>query len=97
MVDDIVATAGSLCEGALALKEAGAKRIYCAITHGVLSGPAIERIKKSDIDMLFITDTIPQPKEKQIHQIEVLSCAPLLADAITRINNNESVSQLFRD
>lgn len=97
MVDDIVATAGSLCEGAKALKKAGAGKIYCAITHGVLSGPAIDRIKKSDIDKLFITDSIAQPKDKLISKIEVLSCAPLLAEAIKQIYADGSVSQLFRD
>ena len=97
MVDDIIATAGSLCEAAKVLKEQGAKKIYAAITHGVLSGPAIDRIGDSCIDTLFITDTIALPKEKRVKQIEVLTCAPLLAQAITRINENESVSQLFKD
>ncbi len=97
LVDDIIATAGSLCEAAKTLKQKGAKKVYAAITHGVLSGPAIERLEASEIDKLFITDTIALPKEKRIDRIEVLSCAPLLAEAITRINGNESVSQLFRD
>ncbi len=96
MVDDIIATAGSLCEAAKVLKKQGAKKIYAAITHGVLSGPAIERLQDSCIDKLFITDTIQLPKDKQIKQIEVLSCAPLLAQAISRMNSNQSVSQLFR-
>lgn len=97
IVDDIIATAGSLCEGATALKKAGAQKVYAAITHGVLSGPAIERLEKSDIDTLFITNTIQQPAEKRIKKIEIVSVAPLLATAIRRINNNESVSELFRD
>ena len=97
LVDDIIATAGSLCEAAKVLREQGAKKVYAMITHGVLSGPAIERIEKSDIDTLYVTDTIEIPKEKRIKKIEILSCAPLLADAISRINNNESVSQLFRN
>ncbi len=97
LVDDIIATAGSLCEAAKVLRSQGAKKVYAAITHGVLSGPAIERLEESDIDTLFITDTIALPKEKQISKIEVLSCAPLLAQAISRIHKNESVSELFRD
>lgn len=97
IVDDIIATAGSLCEGAAALKKAGAKKVFAAITHGVLSGPAIERLEASYIDKLFITDTIEQPTEKRIKKIQIVSCAPLLAEAIRRINDNESVSQLFKD
>jgi len=97
IVDDVIATAGSLCEAATVLKKGGAKKVYAAITHGVLSGPAIERLEKSEIDKLYITDTIQQPKEKLISKIEVVSCATLLADTISRISDNRSVSQLFKD
>jgi ribose-phosphate pyrophosphokinase len=96
IVDDIIATGGSLCEAAKALRKAGANKIYCAITHGVLSGPAMERIENSDIDTVFITDSIAQPAEKLIEKIEVISVAPLLAEAIQRIQNDQSVSELFR-
>lgn len=95
MVDDIVATAGSLVEAAQALKNAGAKEIYAAVTHPVLSGPAIERIKSSAIKKLIVTDTIPLDAKKRAPQIEALSIAPLLAEAINRIHNEESVSSLF--
>lgn len=95
IVDDIVATAGSLVEAAAALKRQGAKDVYAAITHPVLSGPAIERIKKSDITELAVTNTIPVNKDKHIPKIKVLSIAGLLSEAITRIHTERSVSALF--
>jgi ribose-phosphate pyrophosphokinase len=95
IVDDLVATAGSLVEAASALKKTGAKDIYAAITHPVLSGPAIKRIEASAIKRLFVTDTIPLNNEKGHKKIRVLSIAPLLADAVKRIHNEESVSCLF--
>ena len=95
MVDDMVATAGSLCEAAEALRRAGAKSIYAVATHAILSGPAIERIDKSCIDELCVTNSIPLSKEKQHPKIRVLSVAPLLAEAIRRIHHAESVSGLF--
>jgi len=95
IVDDMVATAGSLVEATEALKKAGAKDIYAAITHPVLSGPAIERIKKSDLKELVVANTIPISKEKTTSKIKVLSIGDLLAEAIKRIHNEESVSSLF--
>jgi ribose-phosphate pyrophosphokinase len=95
IVDDIVATAGSLAEAIEALKNKGAKDVYAAITHPVLSGPAIERLKKSSLRKLFVTDTIPLGKEKLIDKIEVLSVAPLLGEAIKRIHKEVSISVLF--
>ena len=95
IVDDLVATAGSLLQAAQALKKEGAKDIYVAITHPVLSGPAIERIKESPIKKLIVTDTIPVGCEKQIDRIEILSIAPLFAEAIRRIHSEESISALF--
>lgn len=95
IIDDIVATAGSITEAAGALKKAGAKDIYAAITHPVLSGPAIKRIHNSAIKRMFVTDTIPLTKEKKHEKIKVLSIAPLLGEAIKRIHNEESVSSLF--
>jgi len=95
LVDDMVATAGSLVEAVTALKKAGAQDIYAAITHAVLSGPAIDRIKKSDLKELIVANTIPIPKEKEIKKLVVLSIGPLLAEAIRRIHNEESVSSLF--
>ncbi|HDM08727.1 MAG TPA: ribose-phosphate diphosphokinase, partial [Candidatus Omnitrophica bacterium] len=95
IVDDIVATAGSLVEAVQALKNKGAKDVYATITHPVLSGPAIERLKKADIKKLYVTDTIPVPEDKMISKIEVLSVAELLGEAIKRIHREESVSVLF--
>ena len=95
MVDDMVATAGSLTEAASALKKAGAKDIYAAITHPVLCGPAIERLEKSVIKELVVTDTIPIPKDRKIKMIKQLSVAPLLGEALRRIHNEETISALF--
>jgi len=95
IVDDLVATASSLVEAAAALKKQGGKEIYAAITHPILSGPAIKRINDSCIKRLFVTNTIPVENGKRHEKIEVLSIAPLLAEAIKRIHNEESVSCLF--
>ena len=96
LVDDMVSTAGSLVEAVSALKRAGAQDVYAAIVHPVLAGPAIGRIQKSSLKELVVTDTIPIPKEKRIKKIKVLSVAKLLAEAISRIHQNQSVSSLFR-
>jgi len=96
IVDDIVDTAGTLTQGALALADAGARRVYAAITHPVLSGPAIKRLSESPLEKLITTDTIPLRDEAvECGKIEVVSTARLLAEAIRRINNEESVSSLF--
>lgn len=95
LVDDIADTAGSLTKAAKVLKDFGAEDVYACVTHGVLSGPAIERIESSVIEKLIITDTIPLPKGLDIKKIEVVSVAPLIAEAIKRISENRSVSKLF--
>ena len=95
LVDDIVATAGSLVEAAAAVKNAGAKDVYASITHPTLCGPAIERIAASQLKELVVTNTIPIEESKMIDKIKVLSIAPLLANAIKRIHNEESISILF--
>ncbi|MBF0493690.1 MAG: ribose-phosphate pyrophosphokinase [Candidatus Omnitrophica bacterium] len=95
MVDDIVATAGSLAEASAALRKNGAKDIYVAVTHAVLCGPALERLERSEIKEMVVTDTIPLPPEKKISKITQLSVAPLLAEAIKRINLDYSISELF--
>ncbi len=95
MVDDIVATAGSLSQASKALKREGAKDIYAAITHPVLCGPAIERLQDSEIKELVVTDTIPLPEDKKIDMIKQLSVADLLGEAMKRIHKEESVSELF--
>lgn len=95
IVDDMTATAGSLVEAAAAVKKAGAKRIIAAVTHAVLCGPAIDRLKKSVIEELVVTDTIPVSNSKKISKVKVLSIAPLLGEAMRRIHNGKSVSALF--
>lgn len=96
MIDDIVDTAGSLCEGAKALKKLGAKTVLAACSHAVLSKNAVEKINNSDIEKLVITDTIALPPEKQSPKIIVLSMAKSIGDVILRIQSRRSVSQLFR-
>lgn len=93
--DDEVDTAGSISETVEILTKAGVKDIYVGCTHGVLSGPAIERIKHTHIKELVMTNTIPLPKQKQISQIKVLDIAPLFAEAIKRINEATSIGELF--
>jgi ribose-phosphate pyrophosphokinase len=96
IVDDMVDTAGTLCEAARALINAGATSVYAAITHPVLSGPAIKRIAESDLQNLIVTDTIPlRPEAEESTKIKVVSVADQLGEAIRRINNEESVSSLF--
>jgi ribose-phosphate pyrophosphokinase len=97
IVDDIVDTAGTLCQAAAALKDRGASLVVAYITHAVLSGPAIERINSSALDALFVTDTIPlSPQAKACRRITQLSLDRLLAEAIRRVSNEESVSAMFR-
>ncbi|NNL67763.1 MAG: ribose-phosphate pyrophosphokinase [Myxococcales bacterium] len=96
IVDDMVDTAGTLTQGARALAEAGASAVCAAITHPVLSGPAIKRLVESPLEILITTDTIPLRDEaRECGKIEVVSTAQLLGEAIRRINNEESVSSLF--
>ncbi len=95
--DDEIDTAGSMMEAVKALKENGAKEIYAACTHGVLSGPAIDRIKESDLKELVITNTIPLLPEKKCNKIKVVSIAPLFAQAVMRIHMGQGVGELFDD
>ena len=96
ILDDMIDTAGTLTQAAKALKEHGAKSIYACATHGVLSGPAIDRINDSDIEAVVITDTVPLgDKAEKTSKIKVLTVASLLAEAIRRIHEDESVSSLF--
>lgn len=97
IVDDMVATAGSLVEAVDAIKKEGALDVYAAIAHPVLCGPAIERLKKSKLKELIVTDTIPIPKDKELGKIKVLSVAPVLGEAIKRIHCEESISVLFQE
>ena len=93
--DDMISTAGSICGAANVLAERGAKEIYVAATHGVLCGPAIDRMMQAPLGEVVITDSIPLRPEQKLPKIKVLSVAPLLGEAIKRIHRNESVSRLF--
>ena len=95
IVDDIVDTAGSLVEGAKALKEFGAKSVMAAVTHAVLTDPASERIAYSNIKELIVTNTMPLPENCKLDNVTQLSVAPLLGEAIMRIFHEVSVSNLF--
>ncbi len=95
IVDDIIATAGSISEAVGALKKNGAKDIYVAVTHPVLCGPAIERLSKIELKELVVTDTIPVSGDKKMPVMTQLSVASLLGEAIKRIRNEESISALF--
>ncbi len=95
LVDDMVDTAGSLCEASRALEKFGAKAVYACCTHGILTDPALSRIAASNITELVITNTIPLAPNKKHPKIKVLSIAPILAETILRIYNQWSVSQLF--
>ena len=97
LIDDVVDTAGSLTNGAKALLDRGATEIYACASHGVLSGPAIERLEASPIKKLVITDTIPLTDERKSDKIEVLSVAPMIADGIMRIHNDNSLSTIFNE
>jgi ribose-phosphate pyrophosphokinase len=94
--DDEIDTAGSVVGAARVLEQAGVQEIYAACTHGVLSGPAIERLKASTIQEVVITDTVPLPPAKRLPKITVLSVAPNFAEAIQRIHSGVSVGALFR-
>ena len=93
--DDEVSTAGTLVEAANLLKEHGAKEIYAGATHGILVGPAIERIEKSPIKELVVTNTVPIESEKRIDKIKEISIAPVFAQAIKRLNESKPLGDLF--
>ena len=96
LVDDIVDTAGTLCKAAQALKDHGAAKVYAYCTHPVLSGPAIDNISNSAMDQLVVTDTIPLSEQgRQCDKIRVLRLAPMLAETVRRVNNEESLSAMF--
>lgn len=95
IIDDIIDTAGTLCNAANALKERGAKSVRACATHGVLSGPAIDRIMESALEEVIILDTIALPEEKKCDKIKVASVSTIFADAIRRIYADQSISTLF--
>lgn len=96
MIDDMVDTAGSLCEGAKALQKLGAKAVYACCSHGILTDPAVQRIQDSCIKELVITNTIPLDPKKKCSKIVSISLAPMLAEFIEAIHENKPVSKLFK-
>ena len=95
LVDDIADTAGSISKAAMALRERGARDIYCFFSHPVLSDNAVENLKMAEFKEIIFTNSIPLPEEKRLSNMKVLSIAPLFGEAIKRIHNGESVSSLF--
>ncbi|MBI4402210.1 MAG: ribose-phosphate pyrophosphokinase [Nitrospirae bacterium] len=96
LLDDMIDTAGTIVQGAQACAEKGARMVWAGCTHAVLSGPALERLQSSCLTEVVVTNTIPlNGKEQQCPKLQVLSVAPLLGEAITRIHEEESVSSLF--
>ena len=95
LTDDMIDSGGTICSAADILIQRGATEVWAMATHGVLSDPATERLKNSVIEKVVITNTLPLPPEKQIDKIEVLSIAPLVADAISAVFEDESVSEIF--
>ena len=95
IIDDMIDTAGTICNAANAIKALGAKSVKAAATHAILSGPAVERLEASAIEELVLLDTVPLPEEKKLEKMTFLSVAPLFAEAMSRIFNNGSVSDLF--
>ena len=95
IVDDMIDTAGTLVNGAESLIEAGAKEVYAAATHALLSGPAVDRIKNAPIKELTVTNTLPMSSDKMLDKLTVLSIAPTIAHTIKAVFEEESVSELF--
>ncbi len=95
IIDDMIDTAGTICNAANAIKDLGAKAVFAAATHPVLSGPAVERLAASAIEELVLLNTVPLPEEKKLEKMTFLSVAPLFAEALTRVFTNGSISVLF--
>ena len=95
IIDDMIDTAGTICNAANAIKDLGAKAVFAAATHPVLSGPAVERLEASAIEELILLNTVPLPEEKKLEKMTFLSVAPLFAEAMTRVFTNGSISVLF--
>ena len=97
LIDDMIDTAGTIANAANALKDLGAKNVYACCTHGVLSGPAFERINNSAIEELVMLNTIPLPEQEGLEKFKSISVAPLFAEAIKRIYDDEPISKLFEN
>jgi ribose-phosphate pyrophosphokinase len=95
ILDDMIDTAGTICNAAKALKDLGAKNVYACATHAVLSGPAVERIEASPIKEMVLLNTIPIPEEKKLKKITVLSTGHIFAETISRVYSNKPISVMF--
>jgi ribose-phosphate pyrophosphokinase len=95
IVDDIISTGGTLLDATAELKRRGAAKVYACVVHAILSGDAAVRVAESELEALFVTDTLPLAPEKLNHKVQVLTIAPLLAEAIMRIHKNLSISAMF--
>ena len=97
--DDMISTASSMVNAIDVAKKSNAKKIYVCATHGVLCGPAVDRLRDAPVEQIVVTDTVPLSKDKRdkLPNLAVISVAPLLADAIKRIHEDQSVSDIFKD
>lgn len=95
LIDDMIDTAGTMCSAAKVLRAQGAIDVWAMATHGVFSGPAVDRLKNSDISRVVVTNTLPFPSEKRFDSLEILSCAGVIADAMRAIFEDSSVSEIF--
>ncbi len=95
LFDDMISTAGSICGAAQLVKDAGAREIHVAATHGVLCGPAKQNLEKAPIDSIVITDSIPLAEDQMLSKVVIRTVAPLLAEAIKRTHHDQSISELF--
>ena len=95
LTDDMIDTGGTIVSAAELLLERGATEVWAMATHGVLSGPAVERLSASPLERLVLTNTLPLPEQKRLSQVEVLSIAPLIAQALSAVFDDTSVSEIF--
>ena len=95
IIDDMIDTAGTICNAAKALKEKGAVEVYACATHAIFSGPAIERLKNSPLNKIVVTDSIELPEEKIFDKLRILTTSKMFAETIKRIYWNEAISDLF--
>ena len=96
ILDDLIDTAGTICNAAHALMDLGAKSVYACATHAVLSGPALERIEESPIKEMVLLNTIPIPEEKRLKKFTILSVGHIFAETITRVYGNKPISAMFQ-
>jgi ribose-phosphate pyrophosphokinase len=96
LVDDMIDTAGTIVSAANLLMERGAAEVWVTATHGVLSGPAVDRLKNAPVRQVVVTNTLPIPDDKRFDTLQVLSIAPIIAEALDAVFEDTSVSEIFR-